>query len=168
MEKHYTLYLNYWSRLSENVVDGIDRYPHHGGETDKKSKNFCPFRIIVFSSVLHWRVGETVEDKNGLEKYYYFLDFSSTKTIYLVDFWVVTARGSDSGLSLGVPTKIKACKSVLYTEVFLKVEIKNTCLILLSHFILSHFGQMLYAGWHIYIRWLESCLSELWRFSRHR
>ena len=56
-----------------------------------------------------------------------------------------TARGSGSGLSLGGPTKVNARKSFLFTGGSLKVEIKNTCLILLSHFILSCFAKMLYA-----------------------
>ena len=33
-----------------------------------------------------------------------------------------SARGSGSGLSLGGPTKAKACKSFLFTEFSLKVE----------------------------------------------
>ena len=48
-----------------------------------------------------------------------------------------TARGFDSRLSLGGPTKVKARKSFLFTEVSLKVEIKSTCFILLSHFIVQ-------------------------------
>ena len=36
-----------------------------------------------------------------------------------------TARGSDSGLSLGSPTKVKTRKSFLFTENSLKVENKN-------------------------------------------
>ena len=44
-----------------------------------------------------------------------------------------TAWGSGSELSLGGPTKVKARKSFPFTEGSLKVEIKNTCLILLSH-----------------------------------
>ena len=48
-----------------------------------------------------------------------------------------TARGSDSRFSLGGPTKVKASKAFLFTEGSLKVERKNACLILLSHFIIS-------------------------------
>ena len=46
----------------------------------------------------------------------------------LINSWLSrcsTARGSDSGLSLGGPTKIKAHKSFLFAEGSLKVEIKN-------------------------------------------
>ena len=38
-----------------------------------------------------------------------------------------TARGSDSGLCLGGPTRVKAGKSFLFTEGSLKVEKKNFC-----------------------------------------
>ena len=47
---------------------------------------------------------------------------------YYIDSWLSrfsTARESDSGLSLGHPTKVKAHKCYLFTEVSLKVEIKN-------------------------------------------
>ena len=60
-----------------------------------------------------------------------------------------TGRGSDSGLSLGDPTWVKARKSFLFTEGILKVERMNTCLILLSHYMC--------------IRWLKSCFTEQWK-----
>ena len=44
-----------------------------------------------------------------------------------------TASGSGSRISLEGFTKVKAHKSFLFTEGSLKVEIKHTCLILLSH-----------------------------------
>ena len=46
---------------------------------------------------------------------------------------VVQLGGSISGLSIEGPTKVKAHKSFLFTEVHLKLKIKNICLILLSH-----------------------------------
>ena len=42
------------------------------------------------------------------------------------------------------PTKVKAHKSVLFSESTLGVNIKITCLIQLTHFILSHFAPMVY------------------------
>ena len=50
------------------------------------------------------------------------------------------ARGSSTGLSLVSPTKVNARKSFLFTEGFLKVEKKNTCLIWLSHCVLCVSG----------------------------
>ena len=56
-----------------------------------------------------------------------------------------TARGFSTGLVTAGPTKTKAQRSVLFTKGTPKVEIKNTCLIQLTDFILSHFAPMLYA-----------------------
>ena len=53
-----------------------------------------------------------------------------------------TAKGSSTGLVPVDPTKVKALISILFTESTPEVEIKNTCLIQLSHFILSHFASM--------------------------
>ena len=36
------------------------------------------------------------------------------------------------------PAKVKACKSILFTEGIPEVAIKNTCLMQLTHSILSH------------------------------
>ena len=47
-----------------------------------------------------------------------------------------TARGSNTRLVPVGPTKVKALKSVLFTEDTTEVEIKNTCLIQLTHFII--------------------------------
>ena len=46
---------------------------------------------------------------------------------------VVQQGGLILGLSLQGSSKVKNCESFLSTEGSLKVEIKNTCLILLSH-----------------------------------
>ena len=43
-----------------------------------------------------------------------------------------TARVSSTGLVMTGPTKVKACKSVQFTEGTPKVEIKNTCLMQLK------------------------------------
>ena len=56
-----------------------------------------------------------------------------------------TARGSSIRLFYTGLTKVKSCKSFLFTDGPFEVEKKNTCLIKLSHFILSHFASMLYA-----------------------
>ena len=45
---------------------------------------------------------------------------------------LITARVSSTGLVMTGPTKVKACKSVLFTEGTPKVEIKNTCLMQLK------------------------------------
>ena len=45
-----------------------------------------------------------------------------------------TARGSGTSLITVGPAKVKACKSILFTE----VALKNTCLMQLTHSILSH------------------------------
>ena len=37
------------------------------------------------------------------------------------------ARGSSTGLEIVGHTKVKACKSILFTEGIPEVEIKNTC-----------------------------------------
>ena len=46
-----------------------------------------------------------------------------------------TARGAISGLSINGPTEVKTHKSFLFSEGSLKMKIKNTCLILLLHYI---------------------------------
>ena len=51
-----------------------------------------------------------------------------------------TARGSSTGLVTVGPTK-----SILFTEGIPEVKIKNTCLMQLTHFILSPFAWLLYA-----------------------
>ena len=56
----------------------------------------------------------------------------------------VVQLGFGSGLSLGGPTTINACKSYPFTEGSFKVENKEYLVDFLSHFILSHFGQMHY------------------------
>ena len=43
------------------------------------------------------------------------------------------------------PTKVKACKSFLFTEGTHEIKIKNTWLMKLTHFILSRFSWLLYA-----------------------
>ena len=45
-----------------------------------------------------------------------------------------TSRGSSTGLVPVGPTKVKAHKSILFTEGTPEVEIKNTCLIQLTHY----------------------------------
>ena len=54
------------------------------------------------------------------------------------------ARGSGTGLVTVGPAKVKACKSILFTEGTPEVEIKNTWLTKLTLFILSHFAWLLY------------------------
>ena len=46
-----------------------------------------------------------------------------------------TPRGSSNGLVPAGPTQVKACKSNLFTEGTPGVEIKNTCLIQLTHYV---------------------------------
>ena len=46
-----------------------------------------------------------------------------------------TARGSSTGLLTVGPAKVKACKSILFIEDIPEVEIKNTCLLKLTHYI---------------------------------
>ena len=57
----------------------------------------------------------------------------------------ITARGSSTSLVTVGPTKVKACKYIKFAEGIPEVEIKNNCLMKLSHFILSHFAWLLYA-----------------------
>ena len=45
-----------------------------------------------------------------------------------------TARESSAGLVPVRPTKVKACKSIQFTEGTLEVKTKNTCLIQLRHY----------------------------------
>ena len=48
-----------------------------------------------------------------------------------------TAWGSSKSLVTVSPTKVKACKSILFTEDVPEVEIKNTCLMKLTHFLIT-------------------------------
>ena len=45
------------------------------------------------------------------------------------------------------PPRWGLVKSVLFTIIAMLYKIKNTCLILLSHFILHHFASMLHEHW---------------------
>ena len=53
------------------------------------------------------------------------------------------ARGTVVCSRLEVPPGYKACKLILFTEGIPEVEIKNTCLMKLTCFILSHFAWLL-------------------------
>ena len=53
------------------------------------------------------------------------ISYSKSSDIYSQLWRCSTARGSNSWLSLGGPTKVKAKKSFLFTEGSLKVEIKE-------------------------------------------
>ena len=68
------------------------------------------------------------------------------------------ARGSGTGFCLAGPTIVNACKSM---KVPLEFQIKNACLILLSHFILSHFVAMLFNGVNL-LFWEPSWDFEVW------
>ena len=101
-----------------------------------------------------------------------------------------TARGSISRLSPEGPLRLRLVSLFYLLKVPLKLKIKSTCLILLSHVILSHFAQMWYAvakcnsqlfsfsescdqngdmgtkndeSYLICIRWLKSSFIELWK-----
>ena len=56
---------------------------------------------------------------------------------------VVQLGGSNTRLFLVGPAKVKARQSIQFIEGSPEVEIKNTCLILLSQFLLSYFASML-------------------------
>ena len=97
---------------------------------------------------------------------------------------VALLGGLFPGYPWEVPLRLRL-KGLFYSlKVPLKLKIKNTRLILLLHFILSHFAQMRYAAakcqiccvtkngdkvskndesCHICNKWLKSCFSELWK-----
>ena len=52
--------------------------------------------------------------------------------------------GSDTGLVTVGSAKVKACKSVLFTDDSPEVKIKNTKLMKLTRFILSYFDWLLF------------------------
>ena len=58
---------------------------------------------------------------------------------------VVQLGGLFPGYTLEVPPRLSLVRLFYSPKVPLKLKIKNTCLILLSHFILSQFAQMCHA-----------------------
>ena len=60
-------YLHNRSRLGEDVVDGVDGDPHHGGEADAEANDLGPLRVVVVRPVLDGLVGVAVEPEHRLE-----------------------------------------------------------------------------------------------------
>ena len=69
-----------------------------------------------------------------------------------------TARGSDTGLSLVGPTKVKACKSFLFTAGSFKVENKEHLFDFVSKLYLHHVASKLYP--------VAKCHSQLLNFNQ--
>ncbi len=72
--KHYQktfyirCYLHDCSRLSEDVVDGVQGHPDHGREAHAHAHVLGPLRVDVVLAVLHRLVGDHVEDEHGLRR----------------------------------------------------------------------------------------------------
>ncbi len=60
-------YLDNGTGLREDVVDGVDGDPHHGGEADEETNNLGPLGIVIVRSVFDGLVWDAVEAKNGLK-----------------------------------------------------------------------------------------------------
>ena len=54
------------SRRSNDVVDGVDRYPHHRGETHHDPHDLCPRRVLIVRAVLDGHVLAHVEHEDKL------------------------------------------------------------------------------------------------------
>ena len=59
--------------MRQNVIDCVNRDPHHGGEADTESDDFGPFRIVVVRAVFHGFVREAVESEHSLKCFFYSL-----------------------------------------------------------------------------------------------
>ena len=62
------IYLFDGSWLGEDVVDGVERDPDHGGEADAQAGDLGPFGVLVVGSIRHWFIRDEIEDKHGLRK----------------------------------------------------------------------------------------------------
>jgi len=60
--------LDNWTGLSENVVDGVDGDPHHGGEADEEADDLSPLGVVIVRPVFDRLVWDAVESKDGLER----------------------------------------------------------------------------------------------------
>ena len=87
------------------------------------------FYIIKVASLGWW------VRKLGLEWNWNWCPTKYQTSIYLTE--------SSTGLVIVGPSKVKDCKSILFTEGIPEFKIKNTCLMKLKHFILSHFAWLL-------------------------
>jgi hypothetical protein len=83
--------------LSEDVVDGVDWHPHHGGEADAQANDLSPFRVVVVGAVLNGLVGVAVKSKDRLKawKSYFEQDEAQGSVDYVDTLW--TYLNSESG-----------------------------------------------------------------------
>ena len=105
---------------------------------------------FIFSKFEHFWISKARPAPSSTVANQCILLYSYFKLFYLsvnscIDKRLNSARGSGTGLVTVGPAKVKACKSVLFTEVAHDVEIKTTWLMKLTHFIWSHFAWLLYA-----------------------